>query len=335
MTTRRNRVPLTVALTAYDHVYEVTSGEVDLAGVDPTFVDLPTPSSFEEFSATLAWDVGDMPLGSYLERRLAGDERITALPVFTSRASAYRCFYVRRDRIRSPEDLRGARVGTTDWGTTECVYARGLLGDMYGIEPAEVSWLQVTADRAQDSEARTPTLPRNVSIASEPNRTLESLLEEGEIDAIIAPRYALESGTGDGQGIVGRLFERPAEAEREYIRRTSVFPITRVLGVRAELLEQHRWLATNIFRAFEVARRRYFARLEDVRASRVPIPSVAGHVRALRSVFGAEIWPYGVAGNRATLDTFVRYAATQGLIADEAVDVPDLFAAVEAFVDGV
>jgi hypothetical protein len=36
-----------------------------------------------------------------------------------------------------------------------------------------------------------------------------------------------------------------------------------------------------------------------------------------------------------TIETFLRYAAEQGLISDPDVDVADLFAPIEPFVDGM
>jgi len=156
------------------------------------------------------------------------------------------------------------------------------------------------------------------------------LTDRGErVEAIaVAPRSAV-------RGIPGLqpLFDEPGEAERADYARTGVYPILSVIAVRTELLERERWLASNVFRAFEVARRRYFARLADIRGSRVPIPSVAGHVRGLRSVFGPDLGPYGLEPNRATMEAFVRYAAEQSVIAAPPDDVAELFADVEPFVD--
>lgn len=121
--------------------------------------------------------------------------------------------------------------------------------------------------------------------------------------------------------------------ERAWQARTGVFPILTALAVRTELLQRYRWLATNIYRAFEVARRRSFARLEDIRGSRVPIPSIAAHVRSLRQDFGGEVWPYGVEPNRPTLEAFVRHAHEQGVVASAPPDVAGLFVPVEPFVD--
>jgi 4,5-dihydroxyphthalate decarboxylase len=334
---RQNRIQLTFAMTSYDHTHAITAGEVEIAGVDPIFIDLPIPESFRRFINTQDWDVAEMSSAQYVTRRLGGDDRIVALPIFTSRMFRHSCVYVRKDRIAKPEDLRGARVGTTEWILTACVYARGLLSDMYGITPADMSWVQAGMDRPGRAQAvLPPAFPDGVELVSEPERTLQDMLWAGEIDAVMAPQYPLGFRTAAASSdLVGRLFEQPAGAEREYFAKTGVFPIMHMVGIRREVLEQHRWVASNIYRAFEVARRRYFARLEDIAASRVPIPWIGDHLDRLCGIFGQDIWPYGIEPNRTTIETFLRYAAEQGLISDPDVDVADLFAPIEPFVDGM
>lgn len=141
---------------------------------------------------------------------------------------------------------------------------------------------------------------------------------------MLAERYGVTTLVDAEPDMVPLFDER---AEREYFETTRVFPITSVLAVRRDLLARHRWLASNIYRAFEIARRRYFARLTDIKASRVPIPAVAAHMAALGEVFGADPWPYGLAANRATLETLLRYVRSSAELAE-------LFARTEAYVDG-
>jgi 4,5-dihydroxyphthalate decarboxylase len=140
---------------------------------------------------------------------------------------------------------------------------------------------------------------------------------DSDPDVVVSP--------GPVAGLTPLFDER---AEQEYFEKTEVFPITSVLAIRRDLVARHRWLASNVYRAFEIARRRYFARLTDIKASRVPIPAVAVHVSSLREVLGADIWPYGVAANRTTLETLLRYLGSP-------VEVADLFASTEAYVDGM
>ncbi|HTX09632.1 MAG TPA: hypothetical protein VME22_13520 [Solirubrobacteraceae bacterium] len=252
-----SRVPLTIALAAYSHAYELRSGAVGLAGIRPSFV--------EEGAADA--DVHELPLADYVAGRADGDVTVTALPVFLSRGFVHSWIYVGSGHVSAPEPDR-----------TVAIYVRGLL-----------------QERGEDASV------------------------------VIAPPRCGCAG-------LRPRFERAGEVEREYYAQTGVFPIFRVVVVRTELLDRYRWLASNLYRAFEVARRRYFARLEDIRGSRVPIPSVADHLMALRQSLGYDVWPYGLEPNRATLEAFVRYATEQALISGPA-DVSDLFARVEPFVD--
>lgn len=156
------------------------------------------------------------------------------------------------------------------------------------------------------------------------------LQEHGGIPGavVIAPPGSRSAHAG-----VRPLFDRPAEIERRHYARSGVYPILSVLTIKTELVARERWLASNVFRSFEISRRRYFGRLQDIRGSRVPIPSVAGHLRELVSVFGRDLCPYGLAPNLRTLQAFLAAAADQGVIESAPADVAELFASVEPFVD--
>ena len=174
--------------------------------------------------------------------------------------------------------------------------------------------------------------------ASEPNATAavyaRGLLVDRAGPAVPPERVIVAPGAAVA-GLRGLrpLFEDAGEPARADYARTGVYPILSVIALRAELVARERWLASNLYRAFEIARRRYLARLRDIRGSRVPIPSVAGHVRMLEGVFGPDLGPYGMQANRATLEAFLAHAARLGVIASAPADVAELFTAVEPFVD--
>lgn len=259
-------LPLTVAVTFCDHLYPVTSGEVELAGVAPRFTELQAPLA--------PGDAGDLDIAEVsLVRYLAGGHDLLALPVFPSRRFPHNCVYARDPAV----DLRAARVAVTEPDADISVYARGMLTELYGV----TTWA------------------------------------DADPDVVVAP--------GPVAGLTPLFDER---AEQEYFEQTKVYPITSVLAVRRDVLARHRWLASNIYRAFEIARRRYFARLTDIKASRVPVPAVAAYVSSLRDLLGPDLWPYGLAANQATLETVARYL---GLTAD----VAELFAFAEPYVDGM
>jgi 4,5-dihydroxyphthalate decarboxylase len=152
----------------------------------------------------------------------------------------------------------------------------------------------------------------------------------------MAPQYPLGFRTAvESSELVGRLFDNPERDELAYFEKTKTLPIMHMVGIRRDVHEANRWLASNLYRAFEVARRRYFARLEDIAASRVPVPWLGQHLARLRETFGPDIWPYGIEANRPSLETWVRYSREQGLIEDVDIDPADLFVPIEPFVDGM
>jgi 4,5-dihydroxyphthalate decarboxylase len=327
-------VDFTMAMGRYDHVDAVTSGAIPIEGTRPVFFELPIPEMFRRFINRQEWEASEMSSAQYLSRRAAGDDRIVALPIFTSRMFRHRSIIVRRDRIRSPEDLRGARIGTTEWTLSACVWARGMLADMYNIRPADMTWIQAGMDRPGRGEAvKPPALGDDVSLTAEGDRTLEEMIHAGDIDAIMAPQYppGLRRAIAAPDGLVGPLFDDPVAAEADYLEQTGVFPIMHLVGLRRDFHEEHPWVASAIYEAFVEAKRRYYERLVEPGVSRAPLPLIGEYVARVQRRFGADPWPYGLEANRHVFETLIRYEREQGLIAND-LSPDDLFASVEPFV---
>jgi 4,5-dihydroxyphthalate decarboxylase len=326
-----SRLPFTMAISHYDHVESVTSGRVEIAGTDPLFFELPIPEMFRRFINGQEWEVSEMSSAQYLVRRAAGDDRVIALPIPTSRLFRHTAIIVRRDRVREPADLVGARCGTAEWTTTAGVYARGLLSDMYGVRPRDMTWFQGGLDRPGRAEAvRPPALDDDVELHPVADRSLEEMIYAGDLDAIIAPQFppGLTRAVETGEGPIGRLFDDPVAAEAEYLEKTGVFPIMHLIGIRRSFYEQNPWIAASVFRAFEEAKRIYFERLEDRSVSNAPLPLVGGFLERVRERFGDDPWPYGLEPNRHVFETLIRYEREQGLLAGE-ISVDELFVPAE------
>jgi 4,5-dihydroxyphthalate decarboxylase len=71
----------------------------------------------------------------------------------------------------------------------------------------------------------------------------------------------------------------------------------------------------NLFKAFEEAKRRSLDRIQDLTASRLPVPWSASIASELGQNFGSDPFPYGLEANRKTLDAFCRFAHAQGVTA--------------------
>jgi 4,5-dihydroxyphthalate decarboxylase len=98
-----------------------------------------------------------------------------------------------------------------------------------------------------------------------------------------------------------------------------------VVVLRRQVYERDRWVAMNLFTAFEEAKRAAMARLGDIGASQVPLPWIPEQVRAWKALAGEDFWPYGVEPSRPTLEAFFRWSHEQG-VAKRPLRMEDVFA---------
>ena len=308
------RLPLTLAVTDYDHVRDLASGAVTAEGVALNVLHLPVEEIFFRFTRFREWEVSELSLAKYCSLRAAGDDSLVAIPVFTSRSFRHSAIFIRADGpLDDPAALAGKRIGVPEWTVTATVYARGLLQHEYGVALSGVSWVQAGTNEPGRTEGVAVKLPDGVRVEAMPERTLNEMLIAGEIDALIAPLES--SNPRGGCGAIVRLFSDHRAVEEAYFRDRGVFPIMHVVALRADVHERHPWLAMNLFSAFAEAKRRSVARALDVNAPRVPVPWAAANARHAQELMGDDFWPYGIEPNRATLETFLDFAYEQGVCA--------------------
>ena len=141
-------------------------------------------------------------------------------------------------------------------------------------------------------------------------RNALELLVGGKIDALMAPSMPFKFGQDDA---VRRLFEDHAELERDYFRRTGVFPIMHVVALRRDRYEAHPFIARSLYDAFERSKELAYEALEEVGAPRAVLPQLDSYWEETKRIFGSDPWPYGIERNRPTLEAWVRYLHQDGL----------------------
>ena len=309
-----SQLHLSVAMGDYDRNRALFDGRVQIDGCDPVFMLLSPEEMFFRAMRSRDFDVTELSFSSYLVKHSRGECPYIAVPVFLSRAFRHTSIYVRKDRIQTPEDLRGKRIGIPEYQLTAIVWARAILQDDHGISPEEVTWVRGGIDTPGRPEKIKLDLPAGVHIESAPEgATISELLDRGEIDAFIAPRAP--SGAALNNPNVGWLFDDPTASAKDYYRRTGIFPIMHVVGIRKELAQQHRWLPAAVMKAFGESKTRALELLSDTSATKVTLPFVEEQLKAARETLGADFWSYGVASNRRTLEAFTRHHFAQGLSA--------------------
>ena len=321
---------LSIALADYDHVRDLVSGAVQVSGVELAPVTLPVEEIFRRFINEQAWDVAEMSMGKYAALVAQRDTRMTAIPVFPSRMFRHSAIYVRSGgAIRTPADLARRRVGIPEWAQSAVIYARALLTHEYGVALTDIEWVRAGVNRPGGVERVALQLPPGVRVVVDTNDTLDAMLRDGRIDALIAAHPPASFAQGEGK--TARLIADWPAAEERYHRKTGIFPIMHTVAFRSDVLAREPTLAPRLFHAFEEARQRSVARSLDVATPRFPVPWLAAHAERMRERFGADFWPYGVAKNRPTLEAFLRFAHEQG-VCGRLVDVGELFPS--AFRDG-
>jgi 4,5-dihydroxyphthalate decarboxylase len=301
------KLPLSLAISPYDHARDLRA-----QGIELNLLELQIEEIFYRFTRFREWDASEMSFGKVVSLLCAPAPDIVVLPVFPSRVFRHSAIYT---RLKSPKDLEGKRVGIPEWAQTAGIYVRGLLQHEYGVDLRRIEWVQAGVRQAGRVEKVELKLPAGIRVTPAPDKTLAGMLASGELDAVISAR--------DPGG--PRLFQNCLELEEAYFRKTRIFPIMHVVVLRRAVYERDRWVAMNLFKAFEDAKRASQARITEIGLSHLPMPWLAEHARRWRETAGEDFWPYGVEPNRATLEAFVQYAFEQG-VATRRLKIEELFA---------
>ena len=315
-----NKVPLTLAIGDYEHTRDLTTGQVPVQGVNLNVLYLPPEEAFFRFTLFREWEVSEMSMGKLVSLRSQEDDAITAIPVFPSRVFRQSMIYVREGGgVTRPEQLKGKRIGVPEWAQTAVIYARGYLAHQADVPLASVEWIQGGVNQTGRVEKVKLKLPEGVRLRPEPERSLNEMLLAGDIDAGLSARPPRGLGRG-----IARLFPDYEPLEAAYFRDTGVFPIMHVIVIKTEVLERHPWLAMNLYKAFEEAKRRSIERLSDITASHAPLAWLTPYTDRMKSLFGEDFWPYGLEKNRTTLQAFVDFAFEQG-VCHRRLELEELF----------
>ena len=318
-----SKLQLSIAIGNYDRVRPLIDGRVQIDGVDPVFMPLSPEEIFFRAFRNQEFDVTEMSFSSYLIKHSRGESPYTGIPVFLSRAFRHTAIYVRKDRVRTPADLKGKRIGIPEYQLTALVWARSILADDYGVQPEDVTWILGGIDEPGRIEKIRLQLPENVKLEHAPEGdTISSLLDQGAIDGFIAPRAP--SGGAASNPNVGWLFDDPTAVAKEYFERTRIFPVMHVLGLRNSIAAAHPWLPGALFKAFEESKAVALESLSETSATKITLPFVEEQLKTARALMGFDFWSYGVDKNLPTLQAFTRHHHAQGL-SQRLVPVDELF----------
>lgn len=318
-----SKLNLSVAVRDYDRTRPLSDGLVQIDGVDPVYMALDPEEIFFRAFRHAEFDICELSLSSFTVKTAQSNCPYVGVPAFVSRAFRHTAIYVRTDRIKKPADIKGKKVGVPEYQLTANVWARAILEDDHGVKPSDIHWMRGGLEEAGRPEKIAITLPKNVKLENAPaGRTLSAMLDAGEIDGFIGPR--VPSCFARGHPHIGWLFADPVAAAKDYYKRTGIFPIMHLVGVKRELAEAHPWLPGAVLKAFERSKAIALEKLADTSSTKVTLPFVEERLMEARALMGEDFWSYGVTPNRKTLETFLRHHHAQGL-SPRLVKVDELF----------
>ena len=311
---------LSIAIGDYDRNRPLIDGMVRIDGVDPVFMKLVPEEIFFRAFRSQDFDICELSLSSFTLKTALGQCPYVGIPAFVSRCFRHTSIFVRTDRIKNPQQLKGKKVGVPEYQLTANVWARAILEDDFGVRPSDIEWIRGGIEHAARPEKIAFQLPPGVHLHEAPEgKTISELLVEGEIDGFIAPRAPAITSPH-----IGWLFPDPMAAGKDYYKRTGIFPIMHLVGVRWTLAEKHPWLPAAVLKAFEQSKKIALDQLTDVSATKVTFPFVEEQLKSVRELMGDDFWPYGVDANRKTLELFLHHHHAQG-ISPRRVKVEELF----------
>lgn len=311
---------LSLAIGDYDRTRRILDGRIRIEGCETHIVTLEPEEAFHRAFKFREFDVSEISMGTHTIMTSKGESPYVGIPAFLLRTFRHSSIYIRDDRgIRSPKDLKGKLVGLPEYQLTANVWLRGILEDEYGVTPRDIKWRSGGIEESGRNERTSVAVPQEIDFEPIPEGcTLSQMLKDGELDAIMCPRPP--SCFLQGAPHVGRLFPDYVAVEANYFRKTGIFPIMHLLGVRRELAERHPWLPVSIFKAFIKAKEAV-----DIR-NMTMLPWAVAEEEKMCALLGKDYWSYHVAPNRGVLEKFTSYHYAQGM-SQRKVSVEEMFAA--------
>ena len=304
----------------YDITLPLLEGRVPIEGVALK----PVKSSSminKEDPKLKAGDFGLMDLNiGYLLPTIEAGWEIIGLPVFSKRKPAYQLIFYHADAgIRAPKDLAGKRIGSRTYRTALTVWARGLLGERYGVDFANVTWVLQAKEVFPVHDAKL-----KIDYVDETKNMAQRLIAGG-LDAMItdvSDTKMFESLEQNPK--IKRLFPDYVQEDLDLYNDTGIFTPVHMIVMSRKLDRERPALAGKFYAAFEKAKALAY---DDTLSDRggFSVVYLREQLKEQMAKWG-DPWKYGIKANQTTIDAFIKYNVEQGMIR-KAPSYSDIFAA--------
>ena len=321
-------IRMSFASGLYDRMVPLAMGEVKPKGIDLNFLDIHHPRDiFDRASGNQEFDACELSTSEYICQYCAGNKQFIAIPAFPSRAFRHGFIAVNSNKVKSPKDLEGKKVGVQLYTMTAAVWQRGHLQHEYGVDLDTIEWVEGKMEGPGSHgkpSALPPLKPVKITANTQP-KSLSQLLADGDIDATIG---ADPPDTLGKVPHVQRLFPNFKEVEKEYFKKTSIFPVMHLVVLKRDFYEANKFAASSLFEALNESKELARKRMNYTSALRYMLPWLPEAIDDIRETFGDDCWPYGlVEENRKTIAALIEYLYEQSMI-EWKPTVDELFAPV-------
>ena len=124
---------------------------------------------------------------------------------------------------------------------------------------------------------------------------------------------------------VRRLFPDYAEVEKDYYRRTKIYPIMHTVVIRRDVYERDPWVALNLYQAFAAAKQHCYRLLTETGSPKASFAWLQPMIEQEQAIIGPDWYPYGIEQNRPSIEALLQYTHEQGLTGRR-IKLEELFA---------
>jgi 4,5-dihydroxyphthalate decarboxylase len=311
------KLELTLAVGDYEITRALQDGSVKADGIElNVLTQMDSTTRHWRFLRNQDFDVAEVSCSSYIASK-DKDFGFEAIPVFLHRRFRHGFIFINTSKgITKPSDLIGKKIGLKQYQSTAILWLRGLLDHEYGVPFKSIEWF------TELDESIEFTKPEGLKLQKiRDDQSIEKMLAEGEIDALIHPD--LIQPLIDKDPRVGRLFPNYKEEEMAFYKRTEIFPIMHTMGIKREIVEKYPWAPINLFHAFNKAKDVAMKRMENPRI--VPLAWYREAWEEQEALLGPDPWENGLTDkNVKQLEMLSMFAHEQGLT-NRRMSLDDLF----------
>jgi 4,5-dihydroxyphthalate decarboxylase len=310
------KLKLTIACDKYDYLQPLREGKVQAEGIDLNLLTVESGVRHQRMYRYGEYDVCEFSMSSYLVAKSQDVDWFDAIPFFPRRMFTHKfCFVRSGSGIKKPSDLRGARIGLRTYENTLALITKGMFHNTYNLPVTDVTWVIINQEPVGSK------LPASIKIEQvEGKWRLEDLLLQGKVDAEAEPD--LPEAWIRGDGTVQRLFPEFEQDERDYYRKTKIFPIMHPIIIKTDILRNDPWVATSLYEAFAASRRVYDDFMQQ--PHRLSFAWARSYLEEERKFFGKHPFYQGFKENFHDVQNMITFAQQQGMLA-RPLTVEELF----------